>query len=71
MSPKYHISGLKNKLKEYMKKNRMINKKYFTPFSLIRIIEYFNQSRLSYGLCCFIDYNSEMKRLNLILMTNL
>jgi hypothetical protein len=49
----------------------MLQQKYFTPFSLLRIIEYFVKSRLSYGVSCFLDVKSQMVKLNLLLLQHL
>ena len=49
----------------------MLHKEYFTPVSLLTIIEYFVKSRLSYGLCCFLDHNSEMKKLDNLLLRHI
>jgi len=49
----------------------MLQKKYFTPFSMIRIIEYFVKSRLSYGVSCFLDIESEIRKLHLVLIQHI
>ena len=71
ISPKYHITAVKNKLKTYLQRNRMLHKKYFSPYSLIRIVDYFVKSRISYGLCCFLDSPSTMKKLENVLAVHL
>jgi len=38
LSPKYYIWHIRDKVGEYLKRNFMIHKKYFTPMSLIRIL---------------------------------
>ena len=71
ISPKYHITTIKEKLKTYLLRNRMLHKKYFSPYSLIRIVDYFVKSRISYGLCCFLDSPSTMKKLENVLAVHL
>jgi len=71
LSPKPHIVALNSKLKVYFKKNFMLHKKYFTPMSLVRIVDYFVKSRLSYGLCCFLDCPSSMSEIELTLARHL
>ena len=71
IAPGYHIDAIKNKLNTYLDRNGMIHRKYFTPYSLIIIIEYFVKSRISYGLCCFLDNPSSMKRLEDVLARHL
>ena len=66
-----HISELNFKLKTYLKRNLRLLKKYFSPNNLIRICDYFVKSRVSYGLCCFVENNSVMKRINRNLVTHL
>jgi hypothetical protein len=67
----YHISKLNNKLSDYFKKNKMLHKQYFTPFSLIRIINYFVKSRLTYGLCCFLYNRTAINKLQHTLISHL
>jgi hypothetical protein len=71
LSPKYHIWHIGDKFGEYLKRNFMIHKKYFTPMSLIRIIDYFVKSRISYGLCCFLDNAAIINRVETILVKHL
>jgi len=70
LSPKYHIWHIRDKVGEYLKRNFMIHKKYFT-MSLIRIIDYFVKSRISYGLCCFLENAAIINRLETILVKHL
>ena len=65
LSPKPHIVAQNLKLNDYFKRSYMLHKKYFTPISLVRIIDYFVKSRLSYGLCYFLDCPSSMKKIEL------
>jgi hypothetical protein len=51
--------------------HKKLHNKYFTPFSLIRLIDYFITSRLAYGLSGYLDHNARMKQLNLVLTTHL
>jgi hypothetical protein len=60
MSPKRHLCKLGEKLSEYLKKNHMLHKKYLSPYTLVRLIEYFVRSRFAYGMSCFLDQNVVM-----------
>jgi uncharacterized protein (UPF0147 family) len=71
ISPARHIFSIRKKIDTYFQRNGWLHKKYFTPFSLIRIIDYFVKSRISYGLCCFLDNPSAMKRLEDTLVRHL
>ena len=71
LSPKTHIHSLNRKLKVYLKRNKMLHKRFFTPYSLIRIIDYFVKSRLSYGLSCFLDNESAMRSIEKSLLKHL
>jgi hypothetical protein len=70
-TPKRHIRAIKSKLKVYLQRNKMLQKKFFTPFSLLRISDYFVKSRLSYGLSCFLDNKSAMKAIENTLLKHL
>ena len=71
LSPKYHISALNKKLKEYLQRDKFLQKEYFTPCSLVQIVDYFVRSRLSYGLCCYLDNKAAMKMIDKTLMKHL
>ena len=71
LSPKYHICHIRDKVGEYLKRNFMLHKKYFTPLSLIRVVDFFVKSRISYGLCCFLNNTAMMNRLDDLLMKHL
>ena len=71
VKPGRHVAKIRDKLKVYLRKNSMLQNKYFSPFSLLLIVEYFVKSRLSYGLSCFLDVKTEMKKLNLVLLEHL
>ena len=58
---KPHITAINTKLNEYLKRNQTLQRVYFTPMTLVRICDYFVKSRLSYGLCCFLDCTSSVK----------
>ena len=71
MKPGRHVGKIREKLKVYLRKNRMLQQKYFTPFSLLRISEYFVKSRLSYGTSCFLDMKLQIDKLNSVLLDHL
>ena len=71
LKPGFHVTKIKKKIKIYLSKNKMLQQKYFTPFSLIRIIEYFVKSRLSYGISCFLEVKTQINRIDLILLQHI
>ena len=71
IKPGRHVAKIREKIKAYLLKNRMLMQKYFTPFSLLRIAEYFVKSRLSYGTSCFLDINLQIEKLNSVLFEHL
>jgi hypothetical protein len=60
MSPDNRINAINRKIKDYLGRNAYLHRKYFTPTTLLRLVDYIVKSRLSYGLCCFIDNHSAM-----------
>jgi hypothetical protein len=71
VNPKSHISDINNKLVDYLKRNFLLRKSYFSPFSLIRLIEYFVKSRLCYGLCCYLDSKASMDKIQNTIITHI
>ena len=71
IKPGRHVAKVRAKLKVYLSKNRILQQKYFTPFSLLRLMEYFVKSRLTYGMACFLDMKLQIQKLNLLLMEHL
>ena len=63
LSSMRHVHVINRKIKDYLIRNDWLHKKYFTPMSLIRIVDYFVKSRISYGLCCFLINKSEMNKI--------
>ena len=50
-----HLYTINKKLADYPKRNNWLMKKYFSPKSLLLIANYYQISRLTYGMCNFID----------------
>ena len=50
-----HIGFIKKKLSEYFRKNYFLNQRYFSVKSVMLLFNYFDKSRLYYGLPTFID----------------
>jgi hypothetical protein len=71
LSPRTHICSLNRKLKVYLQRDKMLHKKFFTPYSLMTICDYFIKSRLSYGLSCFLDNESAMRSIEKSLLKHL
>ncbi len=71
LTPKTHICSLNRKLKLYLQRNKILHEKFFTPYSLTTICDYFVKSRLSYGLSCFFDNESAMRSIEKSLLKHL
>ena len=71
MSANKYITFQKEKVDVYLKRNFILHKKYFSPFTLIRIVDYFVKSRLSYRLSCFMDSPATIKKIYLTLSRHL
>ena len=70
-SPKTHICSINRKLKVYLQRNRILQKKFFTSYSLITACDYFIKSRLGYGISCFLDNESAMRSIEKSLLKHL
>ena len=68
LSPKVHLNKVHLKLRTYIDRNQWLIRKYFSPKSLINICNYFQMSRLSYGMCSFLDTPEIMKALETMKM---
>lgn len=55
LNPEGTIAASNEKLYAYIKRNEWLMKKYFTPKSLVQIGQYFQNSRIVYGLNIFLD----------------
>ena len=65
-----HIQGLnKNctKLEIYLRRNAWLLEDNFSPKTLVAISRYFHQSRLTYGMSCFLDKNTVIKKMDSII----
>jgi hypothetical protein len=71
ITPRQHIHSINSKIKGYLKRNEMLHRKYFSPFSLLLIMDYFVKSRLSYGMCCFLDHEVSIKMIEKTLARHL
>ena len=56
LDPRGSVVALNFKLKEYLNRSNWIIKKYFTPKSLITLARVYQESRIVYGLCSFLDH---------------
>ena len=50
-----HIGNIDKKISEYIKRNYVLNQRYFSVKSVMMMFNYFHRSRLYYGLSAFID----------------
>ena len=55
MNPMPHLDEVDKKLIIYIKKNQLLIKQYFSPKTLIQIANYFQKSRLIYGMASYLD----------------
>lgn len=63
LSPTTHLYNVNRKLSDYLKRNEWLLKAYFTPKSLIQLANYYQTSRLTYGLSNFLDAGNIMESL--------
>ena len=68
INPTAHLVMTKERLEIYMKRNNWLLKEYFSPKSLIQLCDYFQCSRLAYGMCVFLDDANIMEKLESIWM---
>jgi hypothetical protein len=61
LSPRSHLISVNVKLTNYLKKNEYLIKQFFTPKSLILIAQYYQMSRLSYGISAWLDQGDIME----------
>lgn len=57
-----------NKLQKYVDRNRFLIRKYFSPRSLIKIFNYYQKSRLVYGMSSDLIHMNSIRRLNTNIM---
>ena len=55
ISPMTHLYNVNRKLSDYLKRNNWLLKTYFSPKSLLLLANYYQISRLTYGMCIFLD----------------
>ena len=55
ISPREGLEQLNKKLEVYLARSTWINRKFFTPKSLMSLAGYYQHSRLVYGMSCFLD----------------
>lgn len=63
LTPVIHLKMTNEKLSVYLQRNRWLLRDFFSPKSLVLIGDYFQNSRLSYGMCAFVDQTLTMSRL--------
>ena len=71
LKPKRHITKIDEKVSEYFKRYSWLKRKYFTPKSLLVLIDYFIKSRLMYGMCLFMETKRNLDRLNKTVMRHI
>ena len=63
LDPTNHLYNINRKLSDYLKRNQWLLKKYFSAKSLLQIANYYQISRLAYGMSIFIDEDKIMTSL--------
>jgi hypothetical protein len=58
MSPIAGVNEVHTKLNVYLKRNSWLIKTHFTPKSLVTLSNYYHQSRIIYGMNCFLDHGN-------------
>jgi hypothetical protein len=61
---KRHITSVKSKVSSYFERYSWLKKRYFTPKSLMILIDYFIKSRLMYGMCWFMRTRNNVEGLD-------
>lgn len=64
LNPKEHISNVNMTLATYLNRHSWLRRQAFSLHSLSTIHNYWQRSRLQYGLCAFLDFESEIKKLD-------
>ena len=57
-----------HKLQKYIDRNKLLIRKYFSPRSLIKIFNYYQKSRLVYGMSSDLIHANSVRRLNTNIM---
>ena len=68
LSPMIHLTKVRELLDVYTKRNEWLLKEYFSPKSLVQLCQYFQCSRLSYGMCTFFEDPRVMEKLEVTRM---
>ena len=68
LSPMTHLIKTKEMLEVYTRRNEWLVKEYFSPKSLMQLCEYFQFSRLGYGMCTFLEDAKVMEKLEVTRM---
>lgn len=55
LNPMTGLMDMNKKLDVYVKRNSWLIKQHFTPKSLVTISQYYQYSRIGYGMSCFLD----------------
>lgn len=55
LNPMTTLFEINNKLNIYVQRGKMLFRQYFTPKSLVLISNYYQKSRIIYGLSCYLD----------------
>ena len=71
INPARHITLTSERVSAYFKRYGWLRKKYFSPSSLMTIIELFIKSRLTYGMCCFMGVERNLTRLDQSIMRHI
>ena len=68
-SPRPHVEKVGKRLQIYLRRTGKLMFKYFSPWSFLKIHEYFHRYRLLYGLGPLIDLHSVMEKVDSKILT--
>ena len=63
LSPHTHLVKTKERLEVYIRRNNWLLRDYFSPKSLVQLCDYFQCSRLAYGMCTYLEDPKIMEKL--------
>ena len=69
LNPMVHLEETRKRLNVYIKRNEYLINKYFSPRTRVQLCQCFQESRLFYVMCTFLDDKLVMEKLEKIRMT--
>ena len=69
LNPMVHLEETRKRLNVYIKRNEYLINEYFSPKTRVQLCQYFQETRLAYGMCTFLDDKLVVEKLEAIRMT--